>query len=137
MGRNIIAFLAGLIGASLVVSLFELLAVLVHPLPENFDRNNINAMIEHAKTAPLSAILIVLVAYTVGAYTGGLITTLISKTRPRTLSILIAVIYIAFTIFNLLKIPHPFWFGALAILVWIPFALLGYKTGMRMKRAKL
>lgn len=137
MGKNIIAFLAGLVSAGLVVALFEMLAGLLHPLPDNFDKNNANAMIEHAKSAPLSAILVVLLAYIIGAFTGGLVASLISKTRPRTLSLLIAVIFIATTIMNLMQIPHPFWFGVLAVVVWIPFSMLGYRTAAGIKKVRL
>lgn len=125
--RKFISILAGLFAGSLVVFIVEKIGHTVYPLPEGIDPNNIEAFKEYAQTMPVGAMLFVILAWALGAFAAGIVTTLVGKESTKMFSLITGGILMLFGLINLIMIPHPVWFAILGMAVYLPFAYLGHK----------
>ena len=79
---------------------------------------------------PLLAQLFPIISYFFGALGGSLVACAVGTARPVVLVGIIGLILLAFTIANLISIPHPHWFSALAIAVVVGGALLAMRLAI-------
>jgi len=86
--------------------------------------NDKAALAEHFSTLPDLAFFILLSGYALGAFFGGLVATLISKSKFLPALIIGGFLTLA-SIVNAFMIPQPFWVSLSAILVMLPMAWLG------------
>lgn len=131
MIRKILAVLGGLVSGGIVISLVEMIARLLHPVPVGMKMDDMTAMAEHASKAPLSAQIVVLIAYALGAITAGYISTIIAKDGKKIYALICAALFFISTIINLYMIATPVWFWIIALLLWAPLALFGYQLASR------
>lgn len=131
MVRKILAVLGGLVSGGIVISLVEMVARQLHPLPATIKIDDFAALAEHASKAPLSAQIAVLIGYALGAITAGFVSTIIAKDGKKIYAIICAVFFLASTIINLSMIATPIWFWVIALLLWIPLSLLGHRLASR------
>lgn len=131
MIRKILAVLGGLFSGGLMISLVEMVAHQLHPVPAGMKMDDLAAMAEHAGKAPLSAQIVVLIGYALGAITAGYISTIIAKDAKKIYALICAALFFVSTIINLSMIPTPVWFWIIALLLWTPLALFGYKLASR------
>ena len=76
---------------------------------------------------PITAFLWILLGYAISSFVGGLIATLISGRYKATPALIVGLVLMAGGIMNIIMIPyHPLWFMICDILVFLPFAWLGY-----------
>jgi len=74
----------------------------------------------YVRTLPIGALLLVLTAWTVATFCGGIVAAAIEKGRPRRAAAIVGVVVLVVTIANLVLIPHPLWFsiaGVVSIVV--------------------
>lgn len=131
MIRKILAVLGGLVSGGIVISLVEMVARMLHPLPAGIKMDDMAALAEHASKAPLSAQIVVLIGYALGAITAGYISTLIAKDGNKIYAVICAALFFIATIINLSMIVTPVWFWVIALLLWTPLALFGHKLALR------
>jgi len=134
MIRKILAVIGGLVAGAIVVSLVEMLSSSFYPLPDGVNMGDYAAMIEHAKNAPLISKIIVIVGWGLAAIAAGAIATLIARNGKNIYAVICAVIFLAFSVFNMFMIPSPVWFWILGTVVWIPLSLLGHKIMLKIKK---
>ncbi len=136
MLRNILAVIAGFIGGGVFVFAVEAIGHQVYPIPQGLDVSNPEAIANYISTAPLGAILFVLLAQSAGSFFGGLITGLIAKAK-----MICAAIYGCLALMmagiNAYLIPHPNWFLVLSLLLPIPLALTGALLSKRLLPPKV
>ena len=125
MFRRFFSVLIGVVAGAMVTSAFEIVASEFHPLPKDFNMNDPMAVAAHAKSAPLIAFFIVLGGWTMAAFVAGLVSTALSKDKKKSYALICAILFIAFTIYNLYSIPSPIWFWIVGLILWIPMALVG------------
>ena len=123
MGRTILGILAGLVAAWLVMTLCEFASVLLHRPPAGVDLRDPQALAAHIAAAPLSAMLVVLVGWTLGAFVGGWIAARIARHRLAA-ALVIGVLVVLGVAANSLMIPHPLWMTIAGIALPIPAAWL-------------
>ncbi len=126
MGRNILAVIAAIVLGSVIVWIVEKLGQTIYPFPEDLDPSDYEAIKEYIKTAPLGAMLMVILAHFMGAFTSGIVATKIGKTNQMRLAIISGSIFTVFGIMNLLMIPGPVWFAIVDTICYVPAALIGY-----------
>jgi hypothetical protein len=124
MVRNILSVIVAFVVGGIFVFLFEALGHRIYPVPEGIDSTNMQAIAEYVKTAPVGAILAVLVAQSAGSLVGGFITGLISIAKRAT-AIVYGILALIMAGINLVMIPHPWWFMVFSIVLPIPLSLLG------------
>ena len=138
MLRTITSVIFGTILGMIIMLLFHYLSMLVYPLPEGMifppksdeEKKLFNIYLE---TAPSGSFVLAMISHLLGVFFASIISYKIFKSKAwskRTKSTLtIIIIGIIFTItgfMNLQSIPHPNWFK-IELLLYIPFAFLGYK----------
>jgi MFS family permease len=125
MGKRILAVIAGLISAFVLIALIQYISYLIYPPPEGFDYKNEEAMRQLMQTMPAGAFGMLIFAYAVGSFVGGLVAGKVSgRTQP---AIILGVVLTVSGIVNLVKIEHPMWFSIVSTIIYIPMALLGSK----------
>jgi lysozyme family protein len=88
------------------------------------DQSNMQAISDYVRTAPVGAILAVLIAQCAGSFVGGLVTGLIAQAK-RTTALIYGALALLMAGITMLLIWHPWWFNALSFCLPIPLSLLG------------
>lgn len=121
MGRTILSVLAGLVVAWLVMSLCEFGSLALHRPPPGLDLRNPEALALHIASAPLSAMLLVLAGWVLGAFLGGWVAARIARHR-RAAPLVIGALVVLGVIANNMLIPHPLWMTIAGVALPIPAA---------------
>jgi len=119
MIRNAAAIIIGLATAILLIFLVQKVGHVVYPPRDDLDTNDVTAMRTYFSQLPLLAQLFPIFSYFIGAFVGSVVAPAIGTAQPKNLVGIIGLILLALTISNLIAIPHPHWFSALAIAVII------------------
>jgi hypothetical protein len=133
MLKNLLSVVAGLMVAFLLIMIVELLSHQIYSLPNNIDANDKEAMKVFMTEIPTGALLMIILAYAIGSFGGGIITSLIASEKRIQLGITTGVVLLILGITNLISIPHPLWFNIASVLVYIPLAYAGSLTGLKLK----
>ena len=129
MGRTILGALVGLVVAFLTIMLVEFASHHVYPPPPGIDPNNTADMARLIGMLPFGALLMVVLAWLIGAFDGGFVAALIARgNRPRVAALVPALMVMAGVVAMIVAIPaHPKWMAIAGLLLPIPAALLGAK----------
>jgi len=116
IARSFAAVMGGMVVAVTIVSLCDLAAGALHPLPPGLDITDMAQVKAHAEAAPTAALLVVLFGWLLGPFAGGLVASRVAARSRKQYAWIIAGVLLAATLSNLLAIPHPAWMviGALA-----------------------
>lgn len=115
--------IAGMVAASLVVLVIEMLSSTLYPVP----RGDAAAMREAIATLPAGAFAFVLAAWTAGAFLGVWLATRIA--RSAVAGLIVALLFLGACAANLVALPHPSWFWAAAIILVIGAAAVALRLG--------
>ena len=126
MIRSILFVVGGLIAAGVVVFIVETIGQQVNPLPPGFNMDSRDELENYISRLPVSFILLVLVGWLAGAFTGGLVTTIIDRPNGRRNSSITGGIFLLVCIANLLIIPSPIWMWIATLLLVVPMTLFGH-----------
>ena len=119
--RSFVAVMAGMVVAVTIVSVGDLVAGTIHPLPAGFDMGDMAQVRAHAAAAPWSAMLTVLVGWILAPFAGGLVASRVSARSRRQYAWVIAGVMLAATLANLRALPHPAWM-VVGALIGVPAA---------------
>ncbi len=119
LGRQILAVIVGLLASFMVVAIVEWVGHRMYPVPEGFDFTGDEAVIrEFIANLPVGALLMVLLAWTLGVGVGCSAARLIvGMGSSRWPCRIVGTLFLLLTLTNLWMIPHPTWFGMLAIVL--------------------
>jgi len=123
MARRILGVLAGVVAGVVAIMIVEMIGHAVYPLPPGLDPRDREAIAAFIKSAPLGVMLFVLAAYAIGSFVAGLLARLLGRTRPPAL--VAGAILMALGVVNLVMIPHPVWFWAVSLVLYVPLAWAG------------
>lgn len=126
MLRVILGIVAGIIAGSLCIWGVETLNHILHPYPAGMKANDMEAFKSYIENLPFLGKFMVILGYAVGALVSGFISTKIAKNGRPTAAVVCGLIFLSFTIYNMMVLPTPIWFWILGILVWT-LVLAGYR----------
>lgn len=132
MLRIILGVIAGIIAGSVCVWGVETVNHILHPYPAGMKANDMEAFKSYIENLPFLGKFMVIVGYALGALVSGFISTKIAKNGKPTAAIICGLIFLSFTIYNMIVLPTPIWFWVLGILVW-GLVLVGYKLASTKK----
>lgn len=132
MLRIILGVIAGIIAGSICVWGVETLNHILHPYPAGMKANDMEAFKSYIENLPFLGKFMVILGYALGALFSGFISTKIAKNGKPTAAIICGLIFLSFTIYNMIVLPTPIWFWVLGILVW-GLVLAGYKLALSKK----
>ena len=127
MAKSILAVLAGIVVGGGVVGIVEYVGHMIYPLPEGLNANDPEALKGYISTAPIGALLFVIVAWALGSLVGGGLATRLAGQSRLLHAMIVGAVLMLFGIANMLMIPHPIWFWALGLAVFLPSAYFGGK----------
>lgn len=126
MVRVILGVVAGIIAGSLCIWGVETLNHILHPYPAGMKANDMEAFKSYIENLPFLGKFMVIVGYALGALVAGFISTKIARNRKPTAAVVCGLIFLSFTIYNMMVLPTPIWFWILGILIW-GLVLVGYR----------
>ena len=121
--RIILAVVVGIVAGAVVIFAVELFSP--HQPPTDLDINDKAKLGEWAKTLPLSAFFILLLAYFLGSAVGGWLTNLIAGPARYRLAMVTGFALFVAGLMNLIAIPHPWWFAVVSSLTYFAGAWIG------------
>ena len=127
MGRTLLAALAGLATAFATIMLVEFAGHALYPPPPGIDPANTADMARLIGILPMGALLMIVVAWVVGAFDGGFVAALLAgSARPRLAALAPGVMVTAGVIGMSVAMPaHPAWMAVAGLLLPVPAALAG------------
>lgn len=125
MLRDIGAIIAGLVVAFGAIMGVQMIGHAIWPPPTDIDWNNVGDARTYISQLPFLALLFPIASYFVGAIAGPFVASKIGTARPAVFAGVIGLVLLAATIANLIQIPHPYWFSALALAAVLVGAWLG------------
>lgn len=124
MLKNILGVIAGFFAGGLFVTIFEWLGHQLYPVPATVDPGNLSSVAEYIRSAPLGALLSVLLAQSMGSFVGGLVTGWMTG-RKRGAILIYGLLALFMAGLNAFLVPHPTWFVIISLVLPFPLALLG------------
>jgi hypothetical protein len=125
MGRSILAVLLGTLAAGVSVALIEGITSTVNGRPASVMPSDPASMQAYMRQIPASALVFVLLAWTVGSFVGGWVSASLAPRAPLTHAITFGLVFIAIALVNLMSFPHPLWFWVAGLGVVLPAAEIG------------
>lgn len=137
MGRTILGAVVGLAVAFFTIMLIELASHHVYPPPPGIDPGNTADMARLIGILPFGALLMVVLAWVIGAFDGGFVAAWIARgNRPRVAAIVPALMVMAGVVGMIVAMPaHPAWMSVAGLLLPIPAALFGAALAARSRTA--
>ena len=132
MLRIILGAIVGIIVGSVCVWGVETINHILYPYPVGMKANDMEAFKLYIEKLPFLGKFLVIVGCAFGALVSGFVATKISKNEKPTAAIIGGLIFLSFTIYNMVVLPTPIWFWVLGILVW-GLVLVGYKLALSKK----
>lgn len=134
MGRKILAVIVALIAATAIIMIVEMLNSYVLPPPNADIMKDPAKLKEYMANGPTLAYIVVIVGYFLGSLAGGFIVRNMSRRESpgMGIAILIGGVLTVLGIVNMVMLPgQPLWFMILALITFVPSALLGAKFAGR------
>lgn len=127
MGKRYLAIIGGILFGAIVIALMEMVLHARHPLPEDVDKNDMQALGEFIRQLPPMALWGLIFGWGLGSMSAGWLAAKITPVSPKYHSLIAGAGLMIMTILNLVQIPHPGWMWIPGILIHLPCAWVGYK----------
>jgi hypothetical protein len=127
------AVLLGIFAAVAVIFLVESISHWLYPMPAGIKPNDKDAMMDWISTLPVSAMLIVLLAWLLGAAAGAYVANYLNAVNGLRSAMIVGLFLLVATIMNLYQIPHPFWMWPAGI----GSIIIGCYAGMKLASFQL
>lgn len=128
MGRKILAVVVALIVASAIFMIVQMLNSYIIPPPSVDVMKDPGKLREYMANGPALGYAVVLIGYAIGTFVSGFIVTKMSRSVSSglTLPTVVGAILTLLGITNFLMLPgQPIWFMIIALVIFIPLALIG------------
>lgn len=129
MVRRILAVIAGIVVGSIGIWLMERLGHSLYPFPAGMKLDDIEGFKAYVDNLPFMGKFIVILGYALGALLSGFVATKVANNNKPTAAMICGIIFLFFTIYNMVLLPTPAWFWVLGIVVW-GLVLVGYKLAL-------
>jgi MFS family permease len=131
MVKSILAVLTGLVVGFITIYLVELVSQQVYPLPAEVNLQDPEAMGTYMANAPAASLVLVLLAYALGSFLGGMVAARLATTKKMVHAIVVGVLLLLAGIANFYLLPHPIWFVISAVIIYPLMSFFGGAMGSR------
>jgi len=120
--RAVLGAVAGLVAAFVCVQIAEMITHQLYPFPPGADMHDMATIKKFVATLPLTAMLLVLAGWLIGALLGTFVAAKIGRSRVP--AYVVGVLLLCAGIANSFLIPQPAWFTAVSMVIFLaaPFA---------------
>ncbi|MFC3158282.1 hypothetical protein SAMN05443633_110162 [Chryseobacterium arachidis] len=129
MIRTVLAVIAGIIVGSIGIWLMEILGHSMYPYPAGLRPDDLEGFKAYVENLPFMGKFMVILGYALGALISGFVSTKIANNNTPVAAVSCGIIFLFFTIYNMIMLPTPAWFWVLGIAVW-GLVLAGYKLAL-------
>ena len=136
MIRTVFSIIAGLAAGIIIITLVDKLGDFFYPAPSDLDYSNKETVMRLVLDAPFGAVLFIAIAWALGSFSGGMVSSIISNNYKMLVAIITGLILMAAGLTTLLSFSHPVWIWIVGLSVYIPFAYLGAKLGINLSSGK-
>lgn len=126
MVRNSIGLITGLVVAFIAIFFVQMINYRLFPLPPEIDPADREAMKAYAVSLPSLAFIVVIVAHALGSFAGSWTACKIADHTKNKLALAMGGFLMLLGLYNILSFQHPLWFIIIDLLVFVPFAWMGY-----------
>jgi len=134
--KNFLNTIWALIAAVATIAIVQAVSGMIYPPPPGLDFQNQVEVARWANSMPVGAYLMVMLAYALGSFVGGLVVGRFVTAQQFIRAGIIGAFLMLAGFMNLAAIPHPLWFSVITTILFIPMALLGAKLGLASKSSK-
>ena len=120
-----LAVFLGMVCACLVVLIGEMIDFAIYPPPPGLDPNNSAAMGSLITKMPLAALVIVVVGWLFGAFTGGWVAARVAAKRKLVCGMVFGSLFLLVTLVSLRMFTHPIWMWVAGLGEVLPATYLG------------
>ena len=131
MARRILSVIAGLLVAMVVITGVEAVIPLLYPVPPGLDMKDPAAFKVYVAALPIGALLMVILAHSLGALVGAVVATLIAGRASIWPGMIVGALVMVAGIVNLFQISHPVWFSVVDLLLYLPAAYGGARLMLK------
>lgn len=126
MGRAVLSIVAGVVLAMVTIFVVEWLGHQMFPPPGDLDWSNRQAVSAYMENVPVPSLAIVLFGYALASFLGGGLAAHLMKSAEWWPSVTVGGVVLLGALMNVQLIPHPGWFKAVAIILPLPCAYIGF-----------
>ncbi|WP_066510494.1 hypothetical protein [Rufibacter sp. DG15C] len=131
MFKSIFAVLTGVVTGFLTIFLVELVAQQVYPVPSEVNLQDPEAMGTYLASAPMGSLMLVLLAYALGSFLGGMVAARLAKSRKMMHALLVGFLLLLACVANFYLLPHPIWFIISSVIIYPLMSFFGGAMGSR------
>ncbi|QHL86149.1 hypothetical protein GU926_01275 [Nibribacter ruber] len=131
MFKSILAVLVGLATGFTTIFLVELVAQQVYPLPVLQNPQDPAAMAAYMSNAPMGSLVLILLAYALGAFLGGMVAARLAPSKKMVHALVVGILLLLAGIANFYMLPHPIWFVIAAVIIYPLMSFFGGAMGSR------
>jgi hypothetical protein len=128
MFKNVWAVVLGVIAAMLVMMAGEPMIGMIYKIPPDLNYNDKLAVAGMINNMPPLAFAFLLLVHSIASFAGGIVATLLSRRSTVRPALVTGILLVAAAIVNFIRIPHPFGFVMLNLVIYIPIVYLGYRV---------
>jgi hypothetical protein len=125
MMRSLLTVISGLVSGMLAGRFVLFLGRNVAPPPADLNPGDLEAVKRFVAAAPTDYFVLLLAAWAVGAFVGGLVAGLLAPNHRVWHAVAVGMVQAAVAAVQLLAIPHPPWVVMSALALFVPIAWLG------------
>lgn len=123
--RSALGLVAGAAVGFVLIAGIQALNQFIYPPPAGLDFNDRAAVAEFIALAPPGALLVVLAGYAVGTFAGAWVAAKVAGRAAVGHALVVGGLFLAAGVANVVMLPHPGWFTAASLAVFVPAAWLG------------
>ncbi|MFC6999335.1 hypothetical protein [Rufibacter roseus] len=131
MFKSILSVLGGIALGVFTISIVQFLGQLLYPMPATVNPEDPQALASYITNAPVGALLLVLLAYAIGAFLGGNLAARYAPAKPVIHALIVGTVLLIFGIVNFWQFEHPLWFVVVAVLLFVPMSFFGGNMSAR------
>ena len=132
--RNILSVIGGVITGAVIVALVEWVGHRMYAPPAGMDLSDPDAIRAMMKEIPRGALVMVLVAWALGAFAGGWVAAHFAKTLPLRAALTVGGVLLLLGVMTMVSLPHPLWFWVVGVILFLPSSHLGGKIAIHWTR---
>ena len=121
--RAVLGAVAGLVAAFVCVQIAEMITHQLYPFPPGADMHDMATIKKFVATLPLTAMLLVLAGWLIGALLGTFVAAKIGRSRVP--AYVVGVLLLCAGIANSFLIPQPVWFTAVSMVIFLAAPFVG------------
>jgi hypothetical protein len=131
MIRSMLGLVCGIITAMMVIFAFQKIGAVFYPMAQGADLTDPEALRQVMAAMPVGAFVTLLAGYAVGTFIGAWVAASIAGRAAIAHALIVGCFFFLANIANVIMIPHPLWYVAASMLLFLPCAYLGGRLARR------